>query len=131
MKLKAIATDNAPAAIGPYSQAIQAGNLLFCSGQIALDPASGEVVAGGVRDQAERVMTNIAAVLSAAGIGFDDVVKTTVFLVDMNDFAVVNEVYGRCFPGHKPARSTVAVQGLPCGVLVEIEVIASVAAACC
>src|SRR6185369_10947362 len=110
MKLKAIATEHAPAAIGPYSQAIQVGNLLFCSGQIPLDPASGEVVAGGVREQAERVMANIAAVLTAAGAGFDDVVKTTVFLVDMNDFAVVNEVYGRCFPGHKPARSTVAVQ---------------------
>jgi len=131
MKLKAIATEHAPAAIGPYSQAIQVGNLLFCSGQIPLDPASGEVVAGGVREQAERVMANIAAVLTAAGAGFDDVVKTTVFLVDMNDFAVVNEVYGRCFPGHKPARSTVAVQGLPRGVLVEIEVIASVGAACC
>lgn len=130
MKLKTITTEHAPAAIGPYSQAIQVGNLLFCSGQIPLDPASGEVVAGGVREQAERVMTNIAAVLTAAGAGFDDVVKTTVFLVDMNDFAVVNEVYGRCFPGHKPARSTVAVQGLPRGVLVEIEVIAS-GAACC
>ena len=126
MKLNAIATDNAPAAIGPYSQAIQVGNLLFCSGQIALDPVSGEVVAGGVREQAELVMKNIAAVLAAAGAGFDDVVKSTIFLVDMNDFAVVNEVYGGCFPRHKPARSTVAVQGLPRGVLLEIEIIASV-----
>lgn len=125
MKLKAIATDSAPAAIGPYSQAIQAGNLLFCSGQIALDPASGGIVTGGVREQAEQVMKNIAAVLSAAETDFNNVVKTTIYLVDMNDFAVVNEVYGRCFPGHKPARSTVAVQGLPRGVLVEIEVVAS------
>lgn len=126
MKLNVIATDRAPAAIGPYSQAVQAGNLLFCSGQIALDPVSGEVVAGGVREQAEQVMKNIAAMLSAAGVGFDDVIKSTIFLVDMNDFAVVNEVYGGCFPGHKPARSTVAVLGLPRGVLLEIEIIASV-----
>ena len=130
MKLKAIATDRAPAAIGPYSQAIQVGNLLFCSGQIALDPVSGEIVAGGVREQAEQVMNNIAAVLSAAGTGFDDVLKATIFLVDMRDFAVVNEVYGRCFPQHKPARSTVAVQGLPRGVLLEIEIIATVGSAC-
>lgn len=126
MKLKAITTDGAPAAIGPYSQAIQVGNLLFCSGQIPLDPASGEIVAGGVREQAEQVMKNIAAVLSAAGAGFDDVVKATIYLVDMNDFAVVNEVYGSRFSQHKPARSTVAVQGLPRGVLVEIEIIVSV-----
>lgn len=124
MKLQAIATEKAPAAIGPYSQAIQAGNLLFCSGQIPLDPVSGEVVAGDVRRQAEQVMENIAAVLSAAGAGFSDVVKATVFLVDMNDFGAVNEVYGRCFSEHKPARSTVAVKALPRGVLVEIEVIA-------
>ena len=124
MKLKAISTEQAPAAIGPYSQAIQVGNLLFCSGQIPLDPVSGEIVAGDVRRQAEQVMANIAAVLSAAGAGFNDVVKTTVFLVEMNDFGVVNEVYGRYFTEHKPARSTVAVKGLPRGVLVEIEVIA-------
>jgi 2-iminobutanoate/2-iminopropanoate deaminase len=126
MKLKAIVTDRAPAAIGPYSQAIQAGNLLFCSGQIPLDPRTGEIVAGGIREQAELVMNNIAAVLSAAGAGFDDVVKATIYLVDMQDFGVVNEVYGSCFSGHKPARSTVAVQGLPRGVLVEIEIVASV-----
>jgi 2-iminobutanoate/2-iminopropanoate deaminase len=130
MKLKAITTDRAPAAIGPYSQAIQVGNLLFCSGQIALDPVSGEIVAGGVREQAEQVMNNIAAVLSAAGTGFDDVVKATIFLLDMRDFTVVNEVYGRCFPKHKPARSTVAVQGLPRGVLLEIEIIATAGSAC-
>lgn len=125
MKLKAIATDKAPAAIGPYSQAIQVANLLFCSGQIPLDPVSGQVVDGGVREQAQQVMENIAAVLSQAGAGFDDVVKATIYLVDMNDFAVVNEVYGGCFPKHKPARSTVAVKGLPRGVLLEIEIIAS------
>ena len=124
MKLKTLSTEKAPAAIGPYSQAIQAGNLLFCSGQIPLDPLSGEIVAGDVRRQAEQVMENIAAVLSAGGAGFADVVKATVYLVDMNDFAVVNEVYGRYFSEHKPARSTVAVKALPRGVLLEIEVIA-------
>jgi 2-iminobutanoate/2-iminopropanoate deaminase len=124
MNLLAISTEKAPAAIGPYSQAIQAGNLLFCSGQIPLDPVSGEVVAGDVRRQAEQVMENIAAVLSAAGAGFNDVVKATVFLVEMGDFGAVNEVYGRYFSGHKPARSTVAVKALPRGVLLEIEVIA-------
>ena len=126
MKLLAISTEKAPAAIGPYSQAIQAGNLLFCSGQIPLDPVSGEVVAGDVRRQAEQVLENIAAVLSAAGAGFNDVVKTTVFLVEMGDFGAVNEVYGRYFSEHKPARSTVAVKELPRGVLLEIEVIACV-----
>lgn len=124
MKLDVIATDKAPAAIGPYSQAVRLGDLLFCSGQIPLDPATGEVVAGDVSLQAGRVMENIAAVLLAAGRGFDDVVKTTIFLADMADFAAVNEVYGRYFSRHKPARSTVAVKGLPRGALLEIEVIA-------
>lgn len=124
MKLELISTDKAPAAIGPYSQAVRVGELLFCSGQIPLDPATGEVVAGDVSAQAGRVMENIAAVLAAAGRGFDDVVKSTIFLADMADFAAVNEVYGRCFTGHRPARSTVAVKGLPRGVLLEIEVIA-------
>ena len=126
MKLKVISANQAPAAIGPYSQAVQAGNLLFCSGQIPLDPVSGEIVAGDVRRQAEQVLENIAAVLSAAGAGFNDVVKTTVFLVEMGDFGAVNEVYGRYFSEHKPARSTVAVKELPRGVLLEIEVIACV-----
>ena len=126
MKPNAIATDKAPAAIGPYSQAVRAGDLVFCSGQIALDPATGEMVTGDVMLQTERVMTNIAAVLAAAGTGFDNVVKTTIFLVEMGDFAAVNEVYGRSFPNHKPARSTVAVRNLPRGALVEIEVIAKV-----
>jgi 2-iminobutanoate/2-iminopropanoate deaminase len=125
MKLEVISTDKAPAAIGPYSQAVKCGSMLFCSGQIPLDPATGETVAGDISRQAEQVMSNIAAVLTEAGIGFDDVVKTTIYLVDMADFAVVNEVYGRCFQNHKPARSTVAVKSLPRGVQLEIEVIAS------
>lgn len=124
MKLQALSTDKAPTAIGPYSQAVRFGNMLFCSGQIPLDPASGEIVAGGISDQTERVMNNIAAVLTAAGVGFDDVIKTTIYLVDMADFAAVNEVYGKCFSSHKPARSTVAVKALPRGALVEIEIIA-------
>ena len=125
MKLEILHSDRAPAAIGPYSQAVACGNMLFCSGQIPLDPATGEIVGGDIARQAEQVMGNIAAVLSAAGIGFDDVVKTTIYLVDMADFAAVNEVYGRRFPNHKPARSTVAVKSLPRGVQLEIEVIAS------
>lgn len=124
MKLKTISSDKAPAAIGPYSQAVQAGNLLFCSGQIALDPSTGELVQGDVVIQAQQVMENIAAVLSASGVGFDDVVKTTIFLVEMGDFAAVNEVYGCYFSNHKPARSTVAVKSLPRGALVEIEIVA-------
>ncbi|NVN90812.1 MAG: RidA family protein [Desulfuromonadales bacterium] len=127
MKLNVIATDRAPAAIGPYSQAVQAGELLFCSGQIPLDPVTGEVVQGNAAVQTAQVMKNIAAVLTAAGAGFDDVIKTTIFLANMADFAAVNEVYGSCFQNHKPARSTVAVKGLPRAVLVEIEVIAKTA----
>lgn len=99
--------------------------MLFCSGQIPLDPLSGELVAGDITLQAEQVMNNIAAVLSAAGAGFDDVVKTTIYLVDMADFAAVNEVYGRCFTAHKPARSTVAVKSLPRAAMLEIEVLAA------
>lgn len=125
MNIKAISTDKAPAAIGPYSQAVQVGDLLFCSGQIPLVPSTGEVIEGGIREQAEQVMLNIGEMLKAAGAGFGNVVKTTVFLVDMNDFAVVNEVYGSRFAVHKPARSTVAVKGLPRGVLLEIEVVAA------
>jgi 2-iminobutanoate/2-iminopropanoate deaminase len=125
MKLEVISTDKAPAAIGPYSQAIRAGGLLFCSGQIPLDPATGEMVQGDVAVQAGQVMNNIAAMLAAAGAGFEDVIKTTVYLVDMGDFATVNEIYGRCFVVHKPARSTVAVKSLPRGALVEIEVVAA------
>lgn len=124
MTLKVISTGKAPAAIGPYSQAVQAGELLFCSGQIALDPATGELTPGDAMSQTVRVMNNIAAVLLEAGAGFDNVIKTTIYLLDMGDFGVVNEVYGRYFSGHKPARSTVAVKSLPRGALVEIEVIA-------
>jgi 2-iminobutanoate/2-iminopropanoate deaminase len=126
MILQIISTDRAPAAIGPYSQAVLAGSLLFCSGQIPLDPSSGQIVDGGIREQTVQVMSNIAAVLAAAGAGFDNVIKTTIFLVDMNDFAVVNDVYGACFGSHKPARSTVAVKALPREALVEIEILASV-----
>lgn len=125
MKLEILSTDKAPAAIGPYSQAVKCGNLLFCSGQIPLDPATGELVSGDIIRQAERVMSNIAAVLSAAGVGFDDVIKTTIYLVDMADFAAVNEVYCNYFPNHKPARSTVAVKALPRGAMLEIEIIAA------
>jgi 2-iminobutanoate/2-iminopropanoate deaminase len=125
MKLGVLSTDKAPAAIGPYSQAVTCGNMLFCSGQIPLDPATGDLVTGNITLQAGRVMNNIAAVLFAAGAGFDDVIKTTIYLVDMADFAAVNEVYGNCFPNHKPARSTVAVKSLPRGALLEIEVIAT------
>lgn len=124
MKFEIITTDKSPAAIGPYSQAIKSGNTLYCSGQIPLDPATGEMVAGDVIVQTERVMKNIAALLSEAGVGFDDVIKTTIYLVEIGDFSSVNEVYGRCFQNHKPARSTVAVKALPRGALVEIEVIA-------
>ncbi|HBA71792.1 MAG TPA: reactive intermediate/imine deaminase [Geobacter sp.] len=124
MKLQPIATENAPAAIGPYSQAVRFGNMLFCSGQIPLDPLTGEVVAGDISAQTGRVMANIAAVLKASGAGFADVIKTTVFLVDMDDFAAMNGVYASYFENHRPARSTVAVKSLPRGVRVEIEVIA-------
>ena len=122
--MEILSTDTAPAAIGPYSQAIKAGGFLFCSGQIPLDPATGEIVGGDVTAQAEQVMKNIAAVLTAAGLGFGSVVKTTIYLTDMADFAAVNEVYGRRFASHKPARSTVAVKSLPRGALLEIEVLA-------
>jgi 2-iminobutanoate/2-iminopropanoate deaminase len=119
-----IETANAPAPIGPYSQAIRSGSELFCSGQIALDPASGTVVDGDVAAQTEQVCKNLAAVLTQAGYGFEDVVKTTIFLIDMNDFQAVNEVYGKYFGNSKPARSTVAVAGLPRNVRVEIDCIA-------
>jgi 2-iminobutanoate/2-iminopropanoate deaminase len=119
-----ISTDAAPKAIGPYSQAIVAGNLIFTSGQIPLDPATQAMVEGDVRVQAERVMENLAGVLKAAGVGFAQVVKSTIFLADLSDFAVVNEVYGKRFPSNPPARSTVQVAALPKGARVEIELIA-------
>jgi 2-iminobutanoate/2-iminopropanoate deaminase len=123
MTRDAIATAGAPAAIGPYSQAIAMDCLVFCSGQLGLDPATGNLVEG-VEAQAERSMQNLTAVLAAAGLSMSDVVKTTVFLADMGDFAAVNAVYGRFMPDPPPARSTVAVAGLPKGGLVEIEAIA-------
>jgi 2-iminobutanoate/2-iminopropanoate deaminase len=115
---------DAPAPIGPYSQAVRTGNELYCSGQIALDPHNGEVVTGDVMDQTERVLTNLGAVLEAAGFSFEDVVKTTIFLTDMNDFTAVNNIYAKYFGVTKPARSTVAVAALPRGVRVEIDAIA-------
>ena len=121
--MKVISTPNAPAAIGPYSQAMVTGNLLFTSGQIAIDPATGNVVEGGIVEQTEQVMKNLDAVLKAAGATFDNVVKTTCFLAEIADFAAFNEVYGRYFTS-KPARSCVAVKDLPKGVLAEVEVIA-------
>ena len=122
---KVISTSKAPAAIGPYSQAIQVGNLVFASGQIPIDPATGNFVAGGVKEQARQSLTNVKAILKEAGLSLDNVVKTTVFLVDMNDFADVNAVYAEFFAEPYPARSAVAVKTLPKGALVEIEVIAA------
>ena len=123
-----VATKDAPQAIGPYSQAIKANGFVFCSGQIALDPATGQVVAGDIRQQTERVLKNLTAVVAAAGSSLDQAVKTTVFLKRMKDFAAMNEVYGAFFArgenAKPPARSTVEVAELPRGVLVEIEVIA-------
>ncbi len=122
-----IATDAAPRAIGPYSQAIESGGLVFLSGQIPLDPATGQLVTGDIRAETERVMANIEAVLVAAGASFADVVKTTIFLTDLADFVAVNEVYGKRFEGiAPPARSTVQVAALPRGARVEIETIARV-----
>ena len=120
-----VSSPHAPKAIGPYSQGIVAGELVFCSGQIPLDPQTGEMVgAGDVRAQARQVMRNLGAVLEAAGATFADVVKTTIFVADLADYAAVNEVYGAFFPSEPPARSTVQVAGLPRGALVEIDAIA-------
>ncbi len=124
--MQVVATPGAPKAIGPYSQGIVVHGLVYTAGQIALDPATGEVVAGGVAEQTARVLDNLRAVLAAAGSGLDRVVKTTVFLADMADFGAMNEVYARTFGDHKPARSTVAAAGLPRGVRVEIEAVAAV-----
>ena len=121
---QAIATDQAPKAIGPYSQAITAGSLLYCSGQIPLDPATGALVQGDLAAQTRRVLDNVGAILAAAGTSFDRVVKTTVFLADMNDFAAMNEVYGTFFKEEPPARSTVQAARLPRDARVEIDVVA-------
>lgn len=119
-----IFTAQAPEPIGPYSQAIQADGVLFCSGQIPIDPQTGELVAGDVAAQTERALRNLEAVLAAAGKSFESVVRTTLYLVDMNDFAAVNTIYARYFGGVKPARSTVAVAALPKGARIEIDCVA-------
>jgi 2-iminobutanoate/2-iminopropanoate deaminase len=124
MQRERISTTDAPGAIGPYSQAIATANLVFCSGQVPLEPASGALVEGDVRAQTRRALENLSGVLNAAGSSLAQVVKTTVFLVSMSDFAAMNEVYAEFFPGDPPARSTIAVAELPKGARVEIEAIA-------
>jgi len=126
MTRRAVSTEGAPAAVGPYSQGIVIDGLLFCAGQAALDPATGNLVEGGIEPETERVMANLTAVLDAAGATWDDVVKTTIFLVDMGDFATVNGIYGRFVGDPPPARSTVGVAALPKGAHVEIEAVARV-----
>jgi 2-iminobutanoate/2-iminopropanoate deaminase len=125
MSKQIINTTNAPAPIGPYNQSVKAGGLLFISGQIAMDPATGNITAEGVEAETHQVMKNLHAILQAAGLGFSAVVKTTIFLTDMSLFAAVNEIYAGYFEGDHPARETVAVKGLPKGVNVEISMIAS------
>jgi 2-iminobutanoate/2-iminopropanoate deaminase len=122
---KTVSTNEAPAAIGAYSQAVRSGRFLFCSGQIPLDPTSGQIVSGDIAAQTRRVLDNIAAVLRAEGLTFDHVVKTTIFLTSLGDFQTVNEIYGSYFKQDPPARSTVQVSALPRGANVEIEVIAA------
>lgn len=119
-----VKTDAAPGAIGPYSQAIKAGGFVFASGQVAIDPKTGQFVAGGIAEQTEQVLKNLSAVLDAAGSGLSQVVKTTVFLADMKEFTAMNEVYGKFFTGEPPARATVAAAGLPREARVEIEAVA-------
>ena len=121
-----ISTENAPGAIGPYSQAVKTGDMVFCSGQIPIDPETGEFVSGGVGEQTEQVLRNLSAVLNAAGTSLDDVVKTTVFLADMNDFTAMNEIYTKYFDENKPARATVQAARLPRDARVEIDCIAVV-----
>jgi 2-iminobutanoate/2-iminopropanoate deaminase len=122
---KIVSTNEAPAAIGPYSQAVRSGRFLFCSGQIPLDPKSGQIVPGEIAAQTRRVLDNIAAILRTGGLSFDSVVKTTIFLTDLGDFQTVNEIYASYFKQDPPARSTVQVAALPKGANVEIEVIAA------
>jgi len=121
---KIISTSEAPAAIGPYSQAVRNGNFLFCSGQIPLDPKSGQIVPGDIATQTRRVLDNVGAVLKAEGLNFENIVKTTIFLTDLGDFQTVNETYGSYFKQQPPARSTVQVSALPKGAKIEIEAIA-------
>lgn len=127
MSARTISTDRAPEAIGPYSQGIAASGFLFLSGQVPLDPATGDLVEGTVQEEVTRVMENLKAVLEAAGSGLDRVVRTTVFLTDLKDFAAMNEVYARYFGAHRPARSTVQVAALPKGARVEIDAISALA----
>lgn len=124
MSLKVLHTENAPKAVGPYSQAIQAGDFVYVSGQIPLDPATGTVVTGGIEAETERALLNAKAILETVGATFNQVVKTTVFLADMNDFAAMNGVYASFFTDHKPARAAFQVAKLPLGVAVEIEMVA-------
>src|SRR5438128_2042349 len=124
MEKEIVSTENAPGAIGPYSQAIKAGGLVFCSGQIPIDPATGTFVSENIGEQTEQVLRNLSAVLTASGCGLNEVVKTTVFLADMNDFGEMNEVYARFFSNNKPARATVQAARLPRDARVEIECIA-------
>jgi 2-iminobutanoate/2-iminopropanoate deaminase len=126
MKREAVRTAGAPAAIGPYSQALKAGGFLFCSGQIPLDPSTGNLVDGGIEAQAERVLKNLEAVLIAGGETLRSVVKTTVYLVDLGDFSAMNAVYGKFFPEDPPARATVQVVKLPAGARVEIDAVATI-----
>jgi len=126
VSVRTVSTDRAPAAIGPYSQAVVAAGLLFSAGQIALDPRSGGLVSADIVAQTEQVMANLSAVLQSAGASWGDVVKTTVYLLDLNDFRVVNEIYGRVLGDARPARSTVQVAALPRGALVEIDLVATV-----
>ena len=126
MKREAVRTEAAPAAIGPYSQAVRAGGFLFCSGQIPLDPSTGKMTDGGIEAQAERVLKNLDAVLTAGGATLRTVVKTTVYLVDLGDFPAMNAVYGNYFPENPPARATVQVAGLPAGARVEVDAVATV-----
>jgi len=122
--MKAISTFDAPAAIGPYSQAIHSGDLVFLSGQVPIDPKTGELVVGDIATQTERVLDNLGAVLAAAGCGFGDVVKTTIYLIDLGDFQAVNQTYAKRFTAAPPARATVQVSALPKGARVEIDAIA-------
>ncbi|MEK7863133.1 MAG: RidA family protein [Chloroflexota bacterium] len=123
-ELRSISSEGAPKALGPYSQAIVAGDLVFCAGQLGLDPKTGEIVSGDIKEQTRRVLDNLAAVLEAAGSGLDRVTKTTVFLTDLAEFAAMNEAYSEKFGAHRPARSTVPVGALPRGGRIEIECIA-------
>jgi 2-iminobutanoate/2-iminopropanoate deaminase len=123
---EAVRSEKAPAAIGPYSQAIRSGGFLFCSGQIPLDPVTGKMVEGGIEPQTERVLRNLTAVLEAGGTSLRSVAKTTVYLVDLSDFPAMNKVYGTYFPENPPARATIQVAKLPAGALVEIDAVASV-----